>query len=538
MSVLTTKSYSFYCDNLNITKYDLLYKKAIDIRDFKNQISKEVCKNPVFYFNMTNIDWINHFRCRIDSCNNQDISNAISDVYTAYENKITAFKRNSKLKIQKDLKVEYYKVNTKNNKKGDIKSTEITFKETELTKITSYLVKFYHDGLIDYLKENSSDNPLRLKVLEYLDKYGDRLLNFVINKQSNLIKQLTKHPIEFTSLTFTSCTEQSMNIINKNKNQNSIYNAFISLSGQNTEDGKIHIPTKYSRKFHGDLNRYYKEPNKKNQRNISYKICFEEDKIRIILTLNKYINPVKYKDDYYGIDVNVKHNLFADKYGNTIDYDRDLFDDYVKFLKELDEKKSRKEKNSKLSKDDQKKLNSLKNKITDMLKRKSSMLVKQTKELGKNHLVLEDLGNFGKSFAKSDEFEGFKYSRLVKLLNLSSIKDIIKSIGDKNNIQVTFVHSYYTSQSCSCGCITRENRKVQEEFECISCGLRANADTHSASMIEERMFLDVLRDSLMTNKNGLYSPKKLSKSKIKNILEECYDINRGNSTSNKMIELV
>lgn len=526
MSILTTKSYSFYCDNLNIIKYDLLYNKAIDLRTFKNQISKEVCKNPIYFFNISKIDWINHFRCRIDSCNNQDISNAISDSFVAYENKISAFKRNCKTKIQKEINIEYYKVNKKNNKKGDVKSSNIIYKETELTKVITYLIKYYYDGLIDYIKENNN-NVLRGKVLYYIDKYGDRLLKFIKEKQNNILKKLVEYPIEFESLTFTSCTEQKGNIINKNKNQLSLYNTFITLSGQNTEDGKIHIPTKYSRKFHGDLQRYYKEPNKKNQRNVSYKICFEKNRIRIILSINKYFNPVKYKNLYYGIDINVKHNLFADKYGNFIDYDRELLDDYIKYLKEIDNKKSNKVKGSKLSKKDKTKLTLFNRKIDDMLKRKCNILVKQTKMLGKNHIVLEDLGVFGKSFSKSEEYDGFKYSRLVRLLNLSSIKKIVKSIGDKKGMQVSFVQPYYTSQTCECcGTITRENRKLQEYFECISCGHKSNADTHSASIIEDRMFVDVLRQSLMTENSGLYEPKKLSKSKIKDILVGCYDINQ------------
>jgi putative transposase len=524
MPQLTQKSYSFYSDNLNIGKYDILYNKALQLRDFKNNISTEVCNNPIHFFNLSKFDWINHFRCKLNSCNNQDISNAISDTYVAYENKISSFNKKSKSKIQKEIKYAYYKVNTKNNKKGDLKDKEIVFKETKLTKVVSYLVKYYHDKLIDYLKENNN-TELRNDVLYYIDKYENRLLNLVKNKQNNIINSLTKHSITFTSLSFTSCTEQKINIINKNKNQESLYNCFISLSGQKTDDGKIHIPIKYSRNYHGNLKYYYKKPNKKGQRVISYKICFEGNKIRVILSKPKFINEVKYKTDYYGIDINVKHNLFVDKYGNIIDYDRDLFNDYVKFLKELDDKKTRKEKNSKLSIKDTIKLTKFKIKITDMLKRKSSVLVKQTKDKGFNHLILEDLGVFGKSFTKSDEYEGFKYSRLVKLLNLSSIKNIVKSIGDKNNIQVTFVQPYYTSQTCECcGSVTRDNRKVQEEFECISCGHKSNADTHSAKMIEDRMVLDVLRKSLMIKEKGLYRPKKLSKSKIKSHIVECYDI--------------
>ncbi len=116
MSQQLQKSYPFYSDNLNIGKYDLLYKKAVQLRDFKNSISTEVCSNPINFFNISKFDWINYFRTKLDYSNNQDISNAISDTFVGYENKITAFKRNSVSKIQKELKYSYYKVNTKNNK--------------------------------------------------------------------------------------------------------------------------------------------------------------------------------------------------------------------------------------------------------------------------------------------------------------------------------------------------------------------------------------------------------------------------------------
>jgi len=47
---------------------------------------------------------------------------------------------------------------------------------------------------------------------------------------------------------------------------------------------------------------------------------------------------------------------------------------------------------------------------------------------------MEDLGQFAKSFSRNDEFDGFKYSRLIKLLNLSDIKNILRSIANKNGI--------------------------------------------------------------------------------------------------------
>ena len=51
--------------------------------------------------------------------------------------------------------------------------------------------------------------------------------------------------------------------------------------------------------------------------------------------------------------------------------------------------------------------------IKNMLKEKCNELVKYLKGTGKDHLVIEDLGQFAKSFSRSDEFDGFKYSRMV-----------------------------------------------------------------------------------------------------------------------------
>ena len=107
-----------------------------------------------------------------------------------------------------------------------------------------------------------------------------------------------------------------------------------------------------------------------------------------------------------------------------------------------------------------------------------------------------------------------------------NLKHIVTSIGYKYNVQVTFVQSHYTSQTCEvCGNIEKDNRLTQEDFKCVCCGHTANADTHSASNIEDRMRVDVLRTSLLNINNGVYTPKKISKQSIKGILAECYSYN-------------
>jgi transposase len=57
----------------------------------------------------------------------------------------------------------------------------------------------------------------------------------------------------------------------------------------------------------------------------------------------------------------------------------------------------------------------------------------------------------------------------------------------ENGGEVVFVSPAHTSQTCSvCGCVSKENRKSQAVFECISCGHVANADLNAAINTERR----------------------------------------------------
>ena len=151
-------------------------------------------------------------------------------------------------------------------------------------------------------------------------------------------------------------------------------------------------------------------------------------------------------------------------------------------------------------------------------------------------MVLEDLGQFGESHVKTNQFFGFKYSRLVKLLGLSNIKNIIKSIANKNEIQVTFVQSYYTSKMCpKCGYCHSDNRKSQEIFKCVECGFEINADFGAALKIKDRLSVDVLRTGLLNKVAGLYIPKRISKQSIFNILYSYYNV-RNNSNINEELK--
>lgn len=522
------KSYSFYCDNLNIGKYELLYKKAVELRDFKNQISQVVCSDFSNFANMSKFDWINYFRTKLPNSNNQDISHAITDVFVAYENKIDQFKQNTTLKVQSEIQVDYYKRNGKNFNKGDVKTFEVKMKSTKLTKLVTYLVRYYNDGLIDYIKyhinEDKTKKQMRQDVILLVEKYGARIINLVKNIRTRIITKLTEYPIQFMSLTFSSCNEIKDRILNLNKTKNTEHNTFITIGGQKTDNGKLYIPVKHSKKHHGDINDYDKSPNSKGQKIISYTCQLLKNKVRFILTKKCNEKQITNKYEYYGVDVNVKHNLFSCSDGTDIDYDRDIFNDYLKFIKKLDVKLQHKPKDErKLSIVDKLSKKKWMTRIKDMLKRKSNILVKEAKKKGKDHIVMEELELMGKSYITSEDLLDFKYSRLIRLLNLADLKHIVTSIANKNGMQVTFVQPHYTSQTCSCGNISKENRKTQELFKCIRCGSSENADTHSAKNIEDRLRVDVLRRKLLNFSSGFYSTKRIKKETIKSILTECYD---------------
>ena len=161
--------------------------------------------------------------------------------------------------------------------------------------------------------------------------------------------------------------------------------------------------------------------------------------------------------------------------------------------------------------------------IKNMLKKKASEMIQTAIENGYNHIVLEDLSVFGKSYIRGENFHGFKYSRLTKLLNLSNLKNIVTSICEKKGVQLTLIHPHYTSKACSkCGHIDTENRKSQEQFKCVECGFTINADANSSINIRDFGKQEVLSNSPLLKRNhssGWFSSANLNKFKIRELLE-------------------
>lgn len=519
--ISVTKSYSFYSKDLNEKKFNLFLDKAKAIRDYKNLVSKELSSNLYKYLYNSNFDFVKQFGVQTNFLKpsklirSNELQKSVTDVFLCYQNKIAQIKQKISFVIQKDIEVEYYKRNTKINKKGDVKSYEVITKFTPLTKTLTFLARYNLENILDYVNskvEKNDDKQIFYQTLKsHIEKFGlERLSNLALNKRNQILKKYN-HPIEFKSLSYRSALKTKHSLIQTSINK-CFCNAVISIPNFNSvlNFDKIHmmVPTTFNVKHHGHLNQYKSK---------EYIVCIEEKRkrIRFVTTKESEENISPDGKNFIGVDTNIKHNLFCTSEGIDIDIDRDLFKGYVSFLKKHQEKKEH-------TRGEDNQFELWKERIQCMLKKKARELVDVAISNGKDHIVMEDLSSFGKSYIKSEEFEGFKYSRLTRLLNLSSLNKIVKGICKKLGVRLTLIPSNYTSQWCfDCGHIDRSNRTTQETFSCTCCNKTANADFHSSQAIKLIGSSDVLRSSMLVlDKSSDWVPKKLSKGFIRKQLEE------------------
>jgi putative transposase len=504
-------SYSFYSKELNKNKYNEFVKKAIAIREFKNQLSELISSDLINFLDLSKFDIVKKFGTQKDNPLNPDsclrgneIQKAVVDVMTAYENRFDQLRSKISFSVQKSLKVTYYKRKSGLNKKGDVRTREIVFKSTKLTKVLSFLGKYGFTGITEDLKSRTQDSSDKSKffidVVHYLEKYGEeRLLRLAISKRLSLLEKY-KQPIVFKTLSYRSALQSQAPFI---QNHKGFTNAFIIIPGMNGR--KMVVPTKFSLSHHGHLNQY---------KSREYTVVVEEKRIRFITTKPVTRNFSTQKTNFVGVDTNLKHNLFSTSLDKTIDYDRKLFSRYVSFLKKIDKEKK--------TDGEVKQFKLWQQRMKSMLQEKSSELVKLAISHGKDHIIMEDLGSFGRSMVRGAEFENFKFSRLVRLLNLSNLNNLVRSICQKKGLQFTKIPSHYTSQLCSkCGTISRENRKTQELFECSGCSEKRNADYNSSINIHLIGESEVLAPKMLVKDTSSWLvPKVLKKDFIKSYLED------------------
>jgi len=502
---------SFVSDSLTKEKYNELYDFAVTLRNHKNLVSNDVNSNMMFYHEMSKFDFIRYMRDIYKGTISSSFDAQLyTHVYTCYENRFVRLRRKLKFEKVEYLGLEFYKRTTKKNKKGEFKKTKIRRSSTDLSKTLTYLIRCEKKSVFKSI-QSQRDTEFFSTINRVINKFGfERLWNLTRQKRKYVLGKY-KEPIEFKKLTFGGrCRKKD--IVSYNKNYNSVINSFISLSGF---DGRksFDIPVKYAKDYHGSMKDWHK-----SNPDYEYVICFDEYHKTVKINLCKDCERVipDHKSNFVGIDVNSKHNLFSCSNREVYDYNHKLVKDYLKERKRTDDLKS--ESNDyQIGKRRQHKIDTLLNKIRYSNKNIISEMCKNLSAKGFDHIVMENLDNgFEKSFAKTEEFDKLNYNRLVSTLNLSSLKDEVRHIASNYDMQLSVVHSSYTSQMCpECGNIDKNNRKTQEKFECTCCGHKDNADHNASINIRNRVSETVFRSLLKQNIDGSFEPIRIKRCDLK-----------------------
>lgn len=513
----------FKSNDLTHLKYNELRTFAVALRDHRNSVSEYVNSNLMFFLDMSKFTFIKEMRVRFkDIVPSSFDTQLYSLVYTAYVNKFEAVAKGLRFEKITYEGCEFYKRDTKRGRKGDFKRVVVTKEATGLSRTLTWLARYGNAGSVEYMKSvllscDGKKQAFYKMMLEVCERFTlTRLLRLAIQRREKVLRKYSENPIEFKSLTFGGRSRKG-DIIAYNSRFGSVINAFVSLSGLGRKS--FDIPVKFSKDWHGSMRDY-----RKKNPDYEYLVAFDEKHREVSVLIAKpgmrYIPEAG--DNVVGVDVNVKHNLLSLSNGMTVDYDRKLVADYCRFTLETDRLKAR-DKDYRIGRRRQIKLDTLKRKMVKSEQESIAVLCKSLQAQGVNHIVMEDLDNgFGKCHVKDKENEDINFNRKVRFLGISSIKDEVMHIARKYDIAVSLVPSEYTSKMCPvCGCIEDENRPCQEEFECVECHHKSNADFNAAVNIADRVRVAVLRDALLKRLgNGTYEPKTFKSGKRKEKVRE------------------
>lgn len=510
----------FKSNDMTRLKYNELYRFAVLIRNHKNIVSEYVNNNLLHYLDYNKFSFLKEMREVYKGIIPSSFDAQLyTEIFTCYQNKFDAIQKRLKFETIIFKGFEFYKRDTKNCKKGELKKIVNEKKQTQLSICLTYLARYGNEKTLQYINEHLDDcddkkKQFYLNIVRCCDKFGfERLYNLAISKRERIIQHYSECHIKFKSLTFSGRCRKTR-IVDYNQRFGSKINSFVSLSGLGRKS--FDIPIKFNKNWHGNIKDYYK----KNP-DYEYTLTFNEKEHQVNIHLCKdgdiYIPQAG--NNVIGIDVNCKHNLFSLSNQTTYDYNRKLVNDFCKLSLEID--KLKENKNYDIGKRKQQKLDTLKSKMTHSEQQLIADMCKDLQAQGCNHIVMENLDNgFGKCYVKDKDNEDINYNRKVKFLGLSSLKQEVEHIARKYDIAVSTVQASYTSKICPvCGCIEDENRPNQETFECVECGHKDNADFNAAKNIRNRVLVTVLRESLLKQlDNGAFEPKKLKREKVKEVL--------------------
>jgi len=424
--------------------------------------------------------------------------------HSIVDNYLSCFKQRiekKQFKIQKSIKIERYKKNGKGYKAGDLKSFYLNKVNSCYTGLIKYLC-YCPDLSLEKLIPTKIGKACA-EVAESKPVHWEKIVGFVKQVQQNLIKKIKV--FIYTSGSYQRNVTESRSFVFTDET-NAKYKCFYQYKTGKGKDARVvRLPLLTNRKKH-DF--------KKIKCDGNHLVYVKNGKFHIALTQEAQKIEPKAKHIVVGGDMNCKSNLIVFSNGLEIRYDEKYLDRLIAQLQKLDAKGNNK------SRKDRKKLE----KICRRNEWYFQHFVHDTLDLlekdAVTDIVLEDLNRFPATFLKHRELT-IRYSRLIRLLRLSNLKNWFLEQAHKRGIRVHLTPPQYTSQRCAkCGFIHEKNRKTQENFVCIECGYQANADHNASLNIKERWTSDVLRSSLHDiDEFGRLTARPMFKNQIRKVLE-------------------
>jgi transposase len=92
-------------------------------------------------------------------------------------------------------------------------------------------------------------------------------------------------------------------------------------------------------------------------------------------------------------------------------------------------------------------------------------------------------------------------NRAILSVNMGQIRQFSQyKLAERGKLLVT-VNPCFSSQECSCcGFISKDNRPEQAVFNCLSCGLKMNADENAANVVKKRTKIKLLTEMFPSGK--------------------------------------
>ena len=533
--------------NVNKNKFEKIKKYVEEVLIEKNNIvnnvliidkfliHKNVLKKYDFDKKYQNLEQINK------ELSKTDIQEARFDIYVKLKNMFNACEFNS---IKTKTNKNYNKFKNQNIKSfknetwdsdllnlinyickqivyiGYIPEKEICIKELEINLIKTELKE---KKIFSYIEEKAkkakSQNSMYVKWFNIIDKFSyERILTLCVRKYLNVLnKKITFKKLTISHKNTISSLKSQIGLINLKK-----FNAFLNFNIPKQEE--VTLLFRYNQKYHSNLNdlsisgtnktkNVDKYPSGYLQTQFKFTINIDTlyNQINIYYSLEKSannsygnskidLNLIEKYNNYLGIDVNIKNNIFALSDGKTFKTNESLIKKCIRF----DNARKRCQRNKNLNynlkpygKKMLLKIQKNNRRSKWYLEQTANKLIKYCKENNYNHIVMENLNlKNTKTFAKDSN--GINYNRVTSLLHLNDIKYIIKRIANKNDIMVSFVNPKYTSQQCPiCGHISKNNRITQEIFCCENCYHNDNADINAAINIKNRVAIKNYKNNLM-----------------------------------------